>query len=99
MARSRAVLAPLATASWQPGFRVSHLKLRAKVAMACAAALFNSYSFVAPRQVGGAHDLHGISRVPRSARQEASIPAAAITAAVAPAAAQAAVDMPEADTQ
>ncbi|CAE6937061.1 unnamed protein product [Symbiodinium sp. CCMP2592] len=47
------------------------------VAMACVAALFNSYSFVAPRQ--------------------ASIPAAAITAAVAPAAAQAAVDMPEAD--
>ncbi|CAE7276472.1 unnamed protein product [Symbiodinium sp. CCMP2456] len=45
--------------------------------MACAAALFNSYSFVAPRQ--------------------ASIPAAAITAAVAPAAAQAAVDMPEID--
>ncbi|OLP80934.1 hypothetical protein AK812_SmicGene38596 [Symbiodinium microadriaticum] len=48
-----------------------------KVAMACVAALFNSYSFVAPRQ--------------------ASIPAAAITAAVAPAAAQAAVDMPEID--
>ncbi|CAE7357463.1 petG [Symbiodinium natans] len=58
MARSRAVLAPLA-------------------ALACVAALFNSYSFVAPRQ--------------------ASIPAAAITAAVVPAAAQAAVDMPEMD--
>ena len=93
MARSRTVLAPLATASWQPGFAVSGWKLRAKVAMACVAALFNSYSFVAPRQVGR---MHGISLIPRSARPEASILAAAITAAVAPAAAQAAVDMPEA---
>mmetsp|Transcript_15375 Transcript_15375/g.29005 ORF Transcript_15375/g.29005 Transcript_15375/m.29005 type:complete len:106 (-) Transcript_15375:46-363(-) len=48
------------------------------VALACVAAWFGSYSFVAPpRQV--------------------SIPAAAITAALAPAAAQAAVDMPEVD--
>ncbi|CAE6937070.1 unnamed protein product [Symbiodinium sp. CCMP2592] len=81
MARSRAVLAPLATAYGFSRFAVSAgLQLSAKVAMACVAALFNSYSFVAPRQAGAA-----------------SIPAAAITAAVAPAAAQAAVDMPEAD--
>ena len=65
--------------------------------MACVAALFNSYSFVAPRQAGTVHDLHEILRIPSCAWFEASIPAAAITAAVAPAAAQAAVDMPEAD--